>query len=124
MLDELDPRIRRMHHALGQLENSDLSSITCERGVTADGYCYVEVDFSKGTTEEGLANLVGSVIANIASIKDHLRLWCKKNGRSFDGEVLINTNRDVAIIHDLWNLDKHGQLDHTPRSGHSPEFRT
>jgi len=51
------------------------------------------------------------------------RLWCEKNGRSLEGEVLINTNKDVAIIHDLWNLDKHGQLDRTSRSSHYPRIQ-
>jgi len=122
MFDKLDLRIRRIHHALGQLQDSDLSLIACERGVTADGYRYFEVDFSKGTTEEGLANLVQSVIANIASIRDHLKAWCRKNGKDFEGDNLINTNRDVAIIHDLWNLDKHAQPNRS-RSGHYPIIR-
>ncbi len=33
-----------------------------------------------------------------------------------------NSNRDVAIIHDLWNLDKHAELDGASRSGLSPRL--
>jgi hypothetical protein len=123
MIDELDSRIRRIHHALGQLEDRDLSQITPFRGVTADGYFYFGVDFSQGTTEEGLANLASLTIANIASIKDHLKLWCASHSANFEGERLIDTNRDVAIIHDLWNLDKHGRLNRPPRSRHCPKIQ-
>ena len=49
------------------------------------------------------------LLNNIACLKDHLKSWCKKNNKPFAGDQLINSNRDVAIIHDLWNLDKHAE---------------
>jgi hypothetical protein len=122
MLDVLDRRIRQMHAALEALEEQDFSSITLQRGTTAQGQ-YCKVDFAQGTTESGLANIASLIIANIACMKDHLRVWCTKSSSKFDGEDLINTNRDVAIIHDLWNVEKHGQLNRTPRSGHCPRVQ-
>jgi hypothetical protein len=122
MLELLDRKIRQMHEALGGLEESDLSSITPERVTTPHIY-YCQIDFSQGTTDVGLANIISLLIANIACMKDHLKVWCAKNGKSFDGENLINTNIDVAIVHDLWNIDKHADLNRPPRSGHRPKVQ-
>lgn len=122
MLELLDRKIRQMHAALGGLEESDLSSIAPERIITPHLY-YLLVDFNQGTTEVGLANIASLLIANIACMKDHLKAWCAKNGKSFDGENLINTNKDVAIVHDLWNMDKHSDLNRPPRSGHRPKVQ-
>jgi len=122
MLELLDRKIRQMHAALGGLEESDLSSIAPERIITPHVY-YLLVDFNQGTTEVGLANIASLLIANIACMKDHLKAWCAKNGKSFDGENLINTNKDVAIVHDLWNMDKHSDLNRPPRSGHRPKVQ-
>lgn len=43
-----------------------------------------------------------------------------KNRRPFEGDALIDTNREVAIVHDLWNLDKHAHL-RSSRSGYYPK---
>ena len=70
------------------------------------------------------ANHVSLLLNNIACLKDHLKAWCSKNGKPFTGEDLINNNQDVAIIHDLWNLDKHAELNRPSRSGLSPRFQS
>jgi hypothetical protein len=62
------------------------------------------------------------LLNNVACLKDHLKAWCNKNGKPFTGEDLINNNRDVAIIHDLWNLDKHAELNRPSRSKLSPRL--
>lgn len=36
-------------------------------------------------------------------------------------DKLINTNRSVALVHDLWNIEKHAELSSAPRSGHIPK---
>jgi hypothetical protein len=116
--DALDRKVRQMHEALGALRCEDLSSVRVERDTN-----YVRVDFSQGTNPSGLANIASSLIANIACLKDHLKLWCQQNGKTHDPENLINTNRDVAIVHDLWNIDKHGELNRPPRSGVHPKLQ-
>lgn len=121
MLDKLDLKIRRMHEALGGLEDADLTNLKPELFETQDAF-YCELNFSQNQTEASLANTAGTLIANIASLKDHLKLWCNKNKRDFKGDELIDTNRDVAIVHDLWNIDKHAELDRKPRSGHTPRI--
>jgi hypothetical protein len=61
-------------------------------------------------------------VHNITLLKDHLKLWCNENKVAFGGDVLINTNESIGIIHDLWNIQKHGKLNKS-RSGITPELR-
>jgi hypothetical protein len=88
--DALDRKIQQMHHALGELRSDDVSSISVERRSN-----YMGIDFSQGTTPSGLANIASGIIANIACLKDHLKVWCHRNGKTHDYEKLINTNREA-----------------------------
>jgi len=83
----------------------------------------VAFDFTKIETAPTAANRVSTLISNIASLKDHLHAWCRKNGKPATGDQLINSDRDVAIVHDLWNLDKHAELNRPSRSGLSPRLQ-
>ncbi len=106
---------------MGQMRTEDLSDVTAD--IRADATCfYVGYDFSGGASDAELANDASLCIANIACLKDHLKAWCKANGKPFDGDVLIDSNLDVAIIHDLWNRDKHYELKWS-RSKLYPEVR-
>jgi len=122
MIDLLDLKIKQMHEALGGLEESDLSTIRAERFMTPQRY-YCMLDFSQGKTAAGLANIASLLIANIACMKDHLKVWCSKNSKPFDGDNLVKSDKNVALVHDLWNTDKHGELDRAPRSGHYPKLQ-
>lgn len=116
MPDKLDLRIRQMHAALNAISSDELEGIRAEIGVV-DGGVYAELDFNKDSDEAELANQADLLIQNIASIKDHLKVWCKKYGANFGGDDLIDSNRAVALVHDLWNTSKHGELNRPPRSG-------
>ncbi|MCC7427439.1 MAG: hypothetical protein IT557_11065 [Alphaproteobacteria bacterium] len=122
MFDVLDCKIRRMHAAFEALGTSDFSGVAPEIART-ESYTAITLDFGKNADPTDLANAASLLIANIASLKDHLKVWCKKQGRPFNGDTLINTNRSVALIHDLWNVDKHAELTSRPRSGHVPKLR-
>lgn len=123
MLEVLDAKVRQMHEALGNLRNEDLSHLKAE-DVDVPGFVfYRKLDFGQGQTPAKLANTASLLVANIASLKDHLKVWCKKNGHEFKGDQLINSNRDVALVHDLWNIDKHAELDKAPRSGIRPKLQ-
>ena len=122
MLDILDRKIRQMHEALGQLQNSDISSVKSEEERTGTRY-YCKVDFSGGKSDAELANVATLLVANIACIKDHLKSWCKSADRVFEGDALIDSDINVAIVHDLWNIDKHAELDKAPRSGCIPKIK-
>jgi len=121
MLDVLNRKISQIYEALGQLESTDISSVKPEQEVMGNRYHY-RVDFSKGRSEAELANAATLLITNIACIKDHLKSWCESNGTAFEGDALINSDINVAIIHDLWNIDKHAKLNIKPRSGHIPKI--
>ena len=122
MIDVLDRKIRQMHAALEGLATDDLSIIKPQSG-EADGYYYTKVDFNQDSDEIALANAASLLITNIASMKDHLKVWCNRQGVAFHGDALINSNQAVALIHDLWNIDKHAELNKPPRSGHTPKLQ-
>jgi hypothetical protein len=121
MLAKLNLRIRQLHRALEQVRTEDLASVRPRTGLVSNTYV-VRVDFSGGTSDADLANIVSLVVANIARLKDHLKAWCKTHSKPFRGDILIDSSRDVGIIHDLWNRDKHFDLTNS-RSGLNPEIR-
>ena len=82
----------------------------------------MKVDFNASSDPIELANTATLLVANIASIKDHLKAWCKAKGLTFQGDALIDSNKAVALVHDLWNVDKHAELSSKPRSGHTPKL--
>jgi len=121
MLDILNRKIRQMHAALAGLASDDLSAVQPQ--ITfADGYIRTWIDFNQNSDAIELANVASLLVSSIASLRDHLKLWCTKQGIKFDGDTLINNNRAVALVYDLWNIDKHGELDRPPRSGHKPKL--
>ena len=121
MQAKLDLRIRQLHEAMGQMRTEDLSDVRPDIRANAK-FFYVGCDFSGGASDAELANIVSLCIANIACLKDHLKAWCKADGKPFQGDALIDSNQDVAIIHDLWNRDKHCDLEKS-RSKLFPEVR-
>jgi hypothetical protein len=115
MLADLDFRLRRLYQALGDLRTPDVTAVTPEH-YRMGNWCYVAVDFASGVSETELSNAIALFVANIACLKDHLKAWCIASASPFHGDTLINGNRDVAVIHDLWNRDKHYSLSQS-RSG-------
>ena len=122
MLDTLDRKIRQMHAVLDAIATEDLSGVKPQI-VGGATYVLMKVDFNANSDPIELANSATLLIANIASLKDHLKAWCKMKGLPFNGDALINSNNAVALIHDLWNVDKHAELTSKPRSGSVPELR-
>lgn len=121
MLDLLDKKIRQMHAALGSLSSDDVLSVKPTIEIT-DTYRFISIDFNAGSDPVQLANMATLLITNIASLKDHLKAWCKSKSIPFNGDNLINSNNSVALIHDLWNVDKHAELSSKPRSGKIPKL--
>ena len=117
----IEQKIEQMYKALEEMKITDRPSVTPEIKRTAGSFS-VSFDFNKGADSSTAANRVSQLVANIACLKDHLKVWCKNNGKPFEGEALIDSNREVAIVHDLWNLDKHAELNRPSRSGLSPRF--
>lgn len=121
MLDVMERKIKQMHAALGAMSSADVLAVVPEVKAT-DSFKSIGIDFNKGSDPVDLANAASLLISNIASLKDHLKAWCRKHGLPFKGDALINSHPSVALVHDLWNVDKHAELTSAPRSGHVPKI--
>jgi hypothetical protein len=120
----IEQKLKQMYAALGGMELTDKLP-TIKPQVKRIGNQDVKVfDLNQAADGATAANQVSLLLNNIACLKDHLKDWCNKNGKAFTGEDLINNNKDVAIIHDLWNLDKHAELNRRSRSGLSPRLQS
>jgi hypothetical protein len=120
----IEQKLQQMYAALRGLELTDKLP-TLKPQVKRIGNQDVRVfDLNQAADGAAAANQVSLLLNNVACLKDHLKAWCNKNSKPFTGEDLINNNRDVAIIHDLWNLDKHAELNRRSRSGLSPRFQS
>jgi hypothetical protein len=120
----IEQKLQQMYAALRGMELKDKLP-TIQPQVRRIGNRDVKVfDLNQAADGATAANQVSLLLNNVACLKDHLKAWCNKNGKPFAGEDLINNNRDVAIIHDLWNLDKHAELNRRSRSGLSPRLQS
>jgi len=117
-MDKLKSRLERVHRAFEKTESTDFSEVKTSTSSNLHGNFFFSIDFSGEKTTEELENVIHTLIANIGSIKDHLKKWCKTNNKVFNGDNLINSNINVSIIHDLWNSDKHDE--NTNRSKKNP----
>lgn len=117
---EINRRLGQVHAALEALRTEDLSTVR----VTSDRFestLETTVDFAGAASDATLRNAIESVIANIACIKDYFKAWCGAHGATFTGESLINSDSNVALVHDLWNTQKHAVLT-KPRSHTKPRI--
>jgi hypothetical protein len=120
---DIGQKLEQMYAALRELQVTDnLPSIKPQTKRVGNQFV-TSIDFTKGADPATAANRVSLLLNNIACLKDHLKAWCKKNGKAFTGDQLIDSNRDVAVIHDLWNLDKHAERNRPSRSGLSPRLQ-
>ena len=124
MTDLLNRKIQKIYAALGVVVSNPLTTANVKPKITQteEGFL-IEMDFNQGISEFELENAATLLFTNIASIKDHFKVWCENNHVPFKGDELINHNLAVAIIHDLWNIDKHAKLNKQPRAGFIPSLR-
>lgn len=104
-----------MRQALDDFSNAPFESVVPE--VVQGG---MSVNFDSARTSSQKRNNVKLLLGAIGPAKDHLKEWCKDNNMPFEGDNIIKNNNDVAVVHDLWNLDKHKRLNTKPRSGFLP----
>lgn len=120
MFGGLEEKCDQALAAMGQLAEKDFSKVIVQREESLFRRS-VFVSFSGDLTQSELQNSVTILVANIASLKDHLKTWCRQNSSNFDAETVLNQCHEAALVHDLWNSDKHGGLDRLPRSGITPK---
>lgn len=108
MVTEVEERIARMYAAVGAVQETDPKKLRA-RVVETPKFRMLEADFRGGLNDEELANSAYSLVNNIASLRDHVRRWARKNGRDkAEVNAFIDTSMDILIMRDLANNDKHG----------------
>ena len=129
MRNDLEKRLDLIADALGAIKKLNIDELEIRSGhLTGDEDsdlppgAVVLFDANQGRSPANLHNAAFTLINSIASIKDHYKNWCNKTKSNFDGDRLIDSNKPVAIIHDLWNLEKHAELNRPPRSSHKPKL--
>lgn len=120
---EFDLRLRQMYRALEVMSAGDPLSVVPVWSEDSTGYS-VSIDPNADVTDAELMTYAESLVSNIARLKDHLKVWCAQRSiqPAMTGDHLINSNLNVALVHDMWNIHKHGQLNSAPRSGHHPKI--
>ena len=114
MLDDIYIRIKRIYSAIDALEETDLDSF--EPTVIREGNTIViRQNFEGDLSEEELSNLAHLMIYNIANLYGHLKKWAaRNNAKVSEVDKVFNSSREIKIIQDLSNNDKHG---YPPRNG-------
>jgi hypothetical protein len=119
---DIQQKLQQLYAALAEMQVTEKLASMKATTVASGNRFATSFDFTKVADRATAANRVSLLVNNIACLKDHLNAWCRKNGKPETGDQLIKSNRDVAIIHDLWNLDKHAELTRPSISGLSPRF--
>ena len=118
----IEQKLEQLYDALREMQVTEKLASFKPTTVVSGNRFSTAFDFTKIEKPATVANRVSLLVNNIACLKDHLNAWCRKSGKPETGDQLIKSNRDVAIIHDLWNLDKHSELNRPSRSGLSPRL--
>jgi hypothetical protein len=118
-------RIRLMYAALKQHTINDPTGILPKIEETIDGIVVkINTAYLIDETEAELKCV--QLIEAIGPLKDFLKYYCKQNGVHFDPESVLDIENgghlEAAIIHDLWNHVKHGNLNRPPRCGFVPKI--
>lgn len=103
----IEQKLEQLYAALAEMQVTEKLASMRPTTVVSGNRFATTFDFTKIEKPATAANRVSTLVSNIACLKDHLNHWCRNNGKPETGDQLIDSNRDVAIIHDLWNLDKH-----------------
>lgn len=121
--DELLLKLEQMNRASGNLSTRGLNQTMPTTNSDKSGN--VKLSVSTGADQIDLNNKADQVLTAIYTVKENFKEWCKANGLKKDMvENVINQNKtDVALVHDLHNVRKHGRLNRKPRSGCTPKLK-
>lgn len=122
MSDDVRGRVRRIYAAIGETVEEDLSKFEPSVSETPTGRVIL-MDFSGGMSPDQMANVAHSSIANVASLRDHLKGWARRNSK--DPAVVdraVVGSFELKVLIDLWNADKHGPPRDGGLSGKTPKL--
>lgn len=108
-----------MHRALGHLRDPDLSGLRITRRITQR---VIVMSVDPGMDPDELEIRAESIVQAIGCLRDRLKDWCRQRQRPDEVDTLINQDRNMALMHDIWNHIKHGPLNRPPRSGCVPRL--
>jgi hypothetical protein len=122
MEDSLTRRAKQVVAALAQSASTEWKPGMVVHAVTSNGASSI-INPSLGFTEEALQNEALTIISAIGPLKDYVNAYCKVIGVPKSGDDVLAASRDAALVHDLWNVDKHLELNRPARSGITPKLR-
>jgi hypothetical protein len=121
MLNELEAKIKLMWFSLDAFnEPYGVSSVVPYHVVTPSSSS-AWVDFTTALSSEKLDYVAAGLVNNIACIKDHLKNWCMKNSKKFEGMIsltIILMSRLFTIsgiLVNMLNSTNHLDLDTFPK---------
>jgi hypothetical protein len=89
----IEQKIEQVYKALEEMQITEkLPTVKPEIKRTAGSVSFA-FDFKKGADTPTAANRASQLLANIACLKDHLKVWCNKQNKPFAGDALIDSNR-------------------------------
>ena len=84
----IEQKLEQLYAALADMQVTEkLLSLKPTTKIAGNQFV-TSIDFTKGTNRPTAENRVTLLINNIACLKDHLKSWCKKNGKPFTGDQL------------------------------------
>jgi hypothetical protein len=108
---QLMEKVERLRAAIHVAEERDVASVRVKITQTQDRI-EMRHDFRGGMADPEIQNLAWQIIRSIADLKDHLRAWAAANGKPKDDvDKAVRGSKDLALLMDLANYDKHGGHD-------------
>ena len=112
--DDLLQRLSLIYTAIDLVFEADLTKFP-PTVIEDEDRVVMRQDFRGGRSDAEIENLARSVIANIASFRNHLRRWAAQNDRDQNRvDQAFSESFPLQVITDLWNAFNHSG---PPRDG-------
>ena len=120
-LNDLEARLKRVYATIGDIYDPKVEENIKTETIVKGSHFEQRITFGHLSSAD-LEKTVMNAIHGVASLKDHIKIKMKKNGKDpQEVEELINRSASLAIITDLDNLDKHAESKYK-RSGKNPRI--
>ena len=115
----IEDRIARIYASIDAVVETDLSNLTPTIFVE-DKLHVVEFDFGGNASHAEIENAAHLLIANIASLGNHVRRWARRMKKDLSAiGSLESACPAIPILIDLWGNEKHGQSERSGDRGKS-----